>query len=90
MINLNNKMLLNTFDEIPEPKPDAKRITGVKRKNGKIVGYELGSDLIVDKDEAIQMAKDGMILNVGIAHRKDSLYLKTLPDGDDSDNLSNM
>ena len=36
------------------------------------------------------MAKNGEIKGVGIAHRNDSEYLKSLPDGDEGNNLSNL
>ena len=36
------------------------------------------------------MAKTGDIKGVGIAHRKDSEYLKSLPDGTEGNNLSNL
>lgn len=36
------------------------------------------------------MAKSGEIQGVGVAHRKDSEYLKSLPDGTDGNNLGNL
>ena len=33
------------------------------------------------------MAKQGEIADVGIAHRKDSEYLKSIPDGSENNNL---
>lgn len=36
------------------------------------------------------MAKNGEIKNVGIAHRRDSEYLKSLPDGEEGNNLGNL
>ena len=36
------------------------------------------------------MAKAGDIKGVGVAHRKDSEYLKALPDGTESNNLGNL
>lgn len=36
------------------------------------------------------MAKAGEIQGVGVAHRKDSEYLKSLPDGTEKNNLGNL
>ena len=36
------------------------------------------------------MAKAGEIKGVGVAHRKDSEYLKSLPDGSEGNNLGNL
>jgi len=38
----------------------------------------------------VDMAKHGEIQGVGIAHRKDSEYLKSLPDGTENNNLGNL
>lgn len=82
--------IYNTYDEIPKEAPGAKEITNVIKKNGKIVGYELGGSMQITKEEGVQMAKKGQIKNVGIAHRSDEQYLKSLPDSVDENNLSNM
>ncbi|MPN34354.1 hypothetical protein SDC9_181847 [bioreactor metagenome] len=36
------------------------------------------------------MARQGEIAGVGIAHRKDTEYLKSIPDGTEDNNLSNL
>ena len=36
------------------------------------------------------MAKSDDIQGVGVAHRKDSEYLKALPDGTENNNLGNL
>ena len=36
------------------------------------------------------MAKQGQIAGVGVAHRKDSEYLKAIPNGNENDNLGNL
>ena len=42
------------------------------------------------KEEGVDMAKAGEIEGVGIAHRKDNEYLKSLPDGSEDNNLGNL
>lgn len=80
----------NTLDEIPSPKSDAKEIVGLVKHSGRISGYQLSDGSVVDKEAGVQMAKDGEIRGVGIAHRKDTEYLKTLPDGTENNNLGNL
>lgn len=83
-------LINNTLDEIPYVKPDAKKITGLVKESGRVTGYQLSDNTIIDKQSAVNMAKQGMILGVGIAHRKGSQYLKSLPNGTEGDNLSNL
>ena len=78
------------LDEVPNPKSDAKEIVGLVKSSGKISGYQLSDGSIVSKEDGISMAKAGDIKGVGIAHRKDSEYLKSLPDGTEGNNLSNL
>ncbi len=78
------------LDEIPSPKSDAKEIVGLVKSSGKISGYQLSDGSTVSKEEGVSMAKAGDIKGVGIAHRKDSEYLKALPDGTEKNNLGNL
>lgn len=83
-------LALNTLDEIPNTKSDAKNIVGLVKQSGRISGYQLSDGSIVNKEEGVQMAKQGDIKGVGIAHRKDTEYLKSLPDGSENNNLGNL
>ena len=78
------------LDEVPTPKSDAKEIVGLVKSSGRISGYQLSDGSTVSKEEGVSMAKAGNIKGVGIAHRKDSEYLKSLPDGTEDNNLSNL
>lgn len=80
----------NTLDEIPQAKNDAKEIVGLVKSSGRITGYQLSDGSTVSKAEGVALAKDGEIKNVGIAHRKDTEYLKSLPDGTENNNLGNL
>lgn len=80
----------NTLDEIPKAKSDAKEIIGLVKSSGRITGYQLSDGSTVSKQEGVALAKDGEIKNVGIAHRKDTEYLKSLPDGTEDNNLGNL
>ncbi len=85
-----NELAKNTLDEIPNPKADAKRIVALVKDGGRVTGYQLSDNSIVSKEDAVSMAKQGDIAGVGVAHRKDSEYLKSIPDGTESNNLGNL
>ncbi len=85
-----NTLAQNTLDQIPAPAPTARSITGLVKKGGKVTGYQLSDNTTLEKVEAVQLARQGGIAGVGIAHRGDTEYLKSIPDGSDSNNLSNL
>ena len=87
---LQSELPYAALDHVPQAKADAKEIVGLVKSNGKISGYQLSDGNIVSKEEGISLAKAGDIKGVGIAHRKDSEYLKSLPDGKERNNLSNL
>ena len=88
--NLSSKLAYAALDEVPTPKADAKEIIGLVKSSGRITGYQLSDGRTVSKEEGVSMAKAGDIQGVGIAHRKDSEYLKSLPDGSENNNLGNL
>jgi len=81
---------LNSFQEIPKPKDSAQKITGLLKKRGRIVGYQLEDGSQLSKEQAIAAARNGGIRGVGIARRKDTEYLRSLPDGTENNNLSSL
>ena len=85
-----NKLAKQTLDQIPQATPDAKRITGLVREGGKVTGYRLSDNSIVAKEQAVSMARQGQIAGVGIAHRGETEYLKSIPDGSENNNLSSL
>ena len=87
---MENNIINNTLDQIPQAKPDAKRIVGLVKEKGKVTGYQLSDQSVVSKPQAVNMAKQGDIAGVGIAHRKDNEYLKSLPNNNENDNLGNL
>lgn len=87
---LSEALARNTLDDIPEAKSDAKEIVGLVKHSGRIAGYQLSDGSTVSKEEGVALAKNGEIKNVGIAHRKDTEYLKSLPDGTENNNLGNL
>ena len=79
-----------TLDQIPQANANAKRIIGLVKEGGRITGYQLSDETFVSKPEAVSMAKQGQIAGVGIAHRGDTEYLKSIPDGSENNNLGNL
>ncbi len=78
------------LDDVPTPKANAKEIIGLVKSSGKITGYRLSDGATVSREEGVSMAKAGDIKGVGVAHRKDTEYLKSLPDGTEENNLGNL
>lgn len=74
----------------PVPKPNAQRITRLVKNSGRVEGYELANGEILTKREGVALAKAGGIRGVAVAVRNGSEYLRSLPDGSESDNLSNL
>ena len=90
MIMDGQKLAKQTLDHIPQPSANAKRIVGLVKEGGRITGYQLSDNSIVEKQQAVNMAKQGQIAGVGIAHRGDTEYLKSIPDGSENNNLGNL
>lgn len=85
-----NNLVKNTLDQISQAGPNAKRIVGLVKECGRITGYKLSDESFVSRPEAVSMAKQGQIAGVGIAHRGDTEYLKSIPNGNENDNLGNL
>ncbi len=74
----------------PAPNKDAKNISKLIKKNGRITGYELTDGTVLSKSQGIAMAKQGGIRGVAIATRNGTEYLRSLPDSNESNNLGNL
>ena len=85
-----HELAKQTLDQIPQAAPKARRITGLVKEGGRVTGYQLSDNSIVKKQQAVAMAKQGQIAGVGIAHRGDTEYLKSIPDGRENNNLSSL
>lgn len=87
---LTEALARNTLDNIPTPNSDAKEIVGLVKSSGRVTGYQLSDGSTVSKQEGVELARQGDIKGVGIAHRKDTEYLKSLPNGSENNNLNNL
>ena len=88
--NVSTTLPKAALDEIPVPTSDAVSITGLVKSGGRISGYQLSDDRIVSRQEGVDLAKAGKIKGVGIAHNKNTEYLKSSPDGSQDNNLSSL
>lgn len=84
------ELVKQTLDQIPQANANAKRIIGLVKEGGRITGYQLSDNTVIEKQQAVNMAKQGQIAGVGIAHRGDTEYLKSIPDGSENNNLGNL
>ena len=84
------ELVKQTLDQIPHSKTNAKHIVGLVKEGGRITGSQLSDNTVVEKQQAVDMAKQGQIAGVGIAHRGDTEYLKSIPDGSENNNLGNL
>lgn len=85
-----HSLVKNTLDQIPQANANARHIVGLVKESGRVTGYKLSDETFVSKPEAVSMAKQGQIAGVGIAHRGDTEYLKSIPNGNENDNLGNL
>lgn len=68
-----------------------KIVQTIKDSSGEIMQYVLENGTTVDKAQGVEMAKNGQIDDVIIAHSKrGEEYLRTKPDGTQGNNLSSM
>ncbi|MBE6731585.1 MAG: DUF3892 domain-containing protein [Ruminococcaceae bacterium] len=81
-----------SFGNITAPviNKDAKSIEKLVKKNGKVTGYELSGGEVLNKAEAVALAKQGGIRGVAIASRNGNEYLRSYPDSGENNNLSNL
>ena len=84
------ELVKQTLDQIPQTRSDARKIVGLVKEGGRITGYRLSDNRIVEKQQAVDMAKQGQIAGVGSAPRGDTEYLKSIPDGSENNNLGNL
>lgn len=84
LANLANKV-------VSEGGANAKAITKRIVNSGEVVGYELESGEHITIEQAVQMAKANELKHVGVSVSKDgSEYIRSLADGDESNNLGNL
>lgn len=81
---------INTLSDVPTPNNNARDIVALVKKGGKVTGYKLSDGNIVDKEQGVNLAKQGGVRGVGVANRNGNEYLKSLPDSNEDNNLSNL
>jgi len=84
------KLPMAAMEYVPEPNEKAKKIVSLIKEEGRVTGYELEDGQILNKEEAVELAKQDGIRGVGVASREGNEYLKSLPDEKDENNLGNL
>ena len=85
-----SKLPMMALKDIPTPNADAKEITALVKEDGRVTGYQLSDGRILNKEEGVELAKQGGIKDVGVATRNGNEYLKSLPDETEDNNLDNL
>ena len=85
-----HELAKQALDQIPQANTQAKRIVALVKEGGRVTGYQLSDNTIASRQQAVDMAKQGQIAGVGIAHRGETEYLKSIPDGNENNNLGNL
>ncbi len=78
------------MEYVPQPNINAQKIVALVKDQGRITGYQMEDGSVLDKEQAVALAKQDMIRGVGVASRKGNEYLKSLPDESDENNLGNL
>lgn len=85
-----SKLPMMALKDIPTPNADAKEIAALVKEDGRVTGYQLSDGRILNKEEGVELAKQGGIKGVGVATRNGNEYLKSLPDETEDNNLDNL
>lgn len=88
--NVYEKLPLMAMREIPQSQENAQEITALIKDNGRVTGYQLANGQTLSKEEGVALAKQGGIRGVGIASRNGTEYLKSIPDGTETNNLNTL
>ena len=83
-------LAMMSMKEVPTPTANAQTITALVKDSGQVVGYQLSNGQTVTKEEGVTLARQGGITGVGISERNGTEYLKSIPDGTESNNLDSL
>lgn len=90
MDNKSNMTLTGTQFE-SQSDANKQSIKSIIKKSGEITGYELSNGEQITKEKGVELAKAGAISGVSVStSRKGEEYLRSLPDEDESNNLSSL
>src|SRR5471030_1448126 len=93
-ISVSDPMInLDKIDLSSKPQSEVNKIsiTSVFKHSGEITGYGLSNGEQIAKERGVKLAKAGTITGVSIGtSRKGEEYLRSLPDEDESNNLSSL
>ncbi|GAA0077408.1 hypothetical protein UT300005_17860 [Clostridium sp. CTA-5] len=82
---------ININKEVPTPNSNAQSIAALIKHSGEVTGYELSNGERISKEDGVRMAKEGNISGVAVGvSKKGEEYLRSLPDQNESNNLSSL
>ena len=84
------ELAMRALYDTPSPTPEPKQIVALEKQSGRVTGYQLSDGRTLNKEEGVMLARQGEIKGVGVASRNGNEYLKSLPDGTENNNLSNL
>ena len=59
------ELVKKTLNQIPQVNANAKRIAGLVKEGGRITGYQLSDNSVVEKQQAVNMANGSENNNLG-------------------------
>ena len=60
------------MDQIPQSNSNTKRIIVLVKEGDRITGHQLSDNSILERQQAVNIARRGQIAGVGVAHRGDT------------------
>lgn len=82
---------ININKEVPTSNSNAQSIAALIKHSGEVIGYELSNGERISKEDGVRMAKEGIISGVAVGvSKKGEEYLRSLPDQNESNNLSSL
>ncbi|MNI86406.1 hypothetical protein D3C73_1435010 [compost metagenome] len=67
-----------------------RKITHVRKEGSDIVAYKLDDGTVADEQEIVALAQQGMLPGYQVSSREGQQYIRSYPDGDESNNLQNL
>ena len=73
---INKNLPMDALNEIPLLNSDSRCITALKKDGSSVAGHQLSDGQIIDKAEAVNLAKKGGIQGISVSNRNNTEYTK--------------
>lgn len=81
---------MSAMKDIPVARDDAQEIVALVKQGGRVTGYKLADGTVLDKQQGVELARQGGIKGVGVSVNRGNEYLKSLPDYSEGNNLGSL